>query len=103
MALFEHGKLRSTANGYMFWCPGCGWPHLLNTDKPNAWNAIWTWNNDTDRPTFSPSLNIVGQCHLFIRDGKIEYLSDCRHSLAGTTIDLPVWTDKQNEDFSDWD
>lgn len=30
-------------------------------------------------------------CHLFIKEGKIEYLSDCTHSLAGTTIDLPDW------------
>ena len=30
-------------------------------------------------------------CHVFIKEGKIEYLSDCTHSLAGTTIDLPDW------------
>lgn len=28
-------------------------------------------------------------CHSFITDGKIKYLSDCNHHLAGQTIDLP--------------
>lgn len=28
-------------------------------------------------------------CHSFVRDGKIQYLGDCTHSLKGQTIDLP--------------
>jgi hypothetical protein len=27
-------------------------------------------------------------CHSFVRDGQIEFLSDCTHSLAGMTIQL---------------
>lgn len=46
-----------------------------------------------ERPTFSPSLGInMGldmQCHSFVRDGKIEFLSDCHHELRGQTVDLP--------------
>lgn len=45
-----------------------------------------------DKPTFSPSMGCnMGtelQCHSFVRDGRIEYLSDCRHELAGQTIDM---------------
>jgi len=29
-----------------------------------------------------------GVCHSFIRDGKIEFLSDCTHKLAGQTVEL---------------
>jgi hypothetical protein len=35
-------------------------------------------------------------CHSFIRDGRIEFLSDCTHDLAGQTVDLPegvLWAD----------
>ena len=29
------------------------------------------------------------QCHSFVRDGRIEFLKDCSHDLAGQTVDLP--------------
>lgn len=29
------------------------------------------------------------RCHSFVRDGRIEFLSDCTHALAGQTVDLP--------------
>jgi hypothetical protein len=28
-------------------------------------------------------------CHSFVRDGRIEFLSDCTHAMAGQTVDLP--------------
>lgn len=28
-------------------------------------------------------------CHSFVRDGKIEFLNDCTHALAGQTVELP--------------
>jgi hypothetical protein len=37
----------------------------------------------------SPSI-----CHTFITDGKVQFLSDCTHELAGQTLDLP--------DLPDW-
>lgn len=53
----------------------------------------WTFNGDLEKPTFSPSMLIYpnpmhGRDHFFVRDGKIEYLSDCEHNLAGKTIDM---------------
>lgn len=77
------------ASMYVFHCPGCGYGH--NVDVPR-----WTWNGSFDRPTFTPSL-LVNQhdpgsrCHSFVEDGKILFLSDCFHSLAGQTVDLPDW------------
>jgi len=32
-------------------------------------------------------------CHSFITDGRIQYLGDCTHSLAGQTIELPNWAE----------
>jgi hypothetical protein len=31
----------------------------------------------------------ANQCHSFIRNGQIQFLSDCHHELAGKTVDLP--------------
>lgn len=75
-----------------FHCPGCKGPQQLPISGPKAWG----FNNDFDKPTFSPSiLTRWGQpcgetfvCHSFVRDGKIEFLSDCTHALAGKTVDL---------------
>lgn len=87
--------------GYRISCPGCkaagAHPmHILTTgaDKP----ARWQFNGDLERPTFTPSLlcrypwgeerrEIV--CHSFITDGRIQFLGDSTHPLAGQTVDLP--------------
>lgn len=68
---------------YTFYCPGCKHSHMFNEE--------WTFNNDMEKPTFSPSLlnyNDIERCHIFVRDGKIEYLSDCSHELAGKIVDM---------------
>lgn len=97
---------------YNFWCEGCGCAHGVWTESANpATDARWDFNGDLVRPTVSPSLLVryphpVGYsndnpapmgydgpmtediCHSFIRDGQIQYLSDCTHHLAGQTIPL---------------
>ena len=30
-------------------------------------------------------------CHSFVMGGKIQFLCDCTHALAGQTVDLPEW------------
>ena len=30
-------------------------------------------------------------CHSFVKDGQIQFLSDCSHELAGQTVPLPDW------------
>jgi len=71
--------------GWMIECPGCGYGHMFD-DR-------WTFNGDFEKPTFSPSM-LVNQdrpdsrCHSFVRDGKIQYLSDCFHKYAGQTLNL---------------
>jgi len=46
-----------------------------------------------NKPTFTPSLLVndhypTSRCHLFLTDGKIQFLSDCHHALAGQTVDM---------------
>jgi hypothetical protein len=78
---------------YWFQCPGCLNCHGVTIAPPNA---KWTFNGSLDRPTFAPSLlcnkdDPANRCHLFLRDGKIEYLADCHHALAGKTVECPDW------------
>lgn len=96
-------KLRSIKNStiVVFYCPGCEEHHQIDTAK-------WEFNGDYEKPTFSPSYLTWNdpnpkadpkydpdgkyrngfRCHSFIKDGKIEYLSDCTHKLAGQTVEL---------------
>lgn len=91
--------------------------------NPNAvTSAVWGWNGSLESPTFRPSIllhphetvmkeipeglneqelkefldaNRVSTplCHSYVRDGKIEFLSDSTHELSGRTVDLPELTD----------
>lgn len=80
-------------------CPGCKHAHGLSTKVPNGRGSIWKWNGSLESPTFNPSLFVriyrdnkdVLVCHSFIRDGKIQFLDDSTHSLAGQTVELPVF------------
>lgn len=67
---------------WTFMCPGCKSLHMFD--------SRWTFNGDVERPTFQPSLMTLGppRCHSFVTDGKIQFLADCDHELAGTTVDL---------------
>jgi len=75
---------------YAFWCPGCLEPHRYDVE---GGEFSWEFNGDLLTPTFKPSLRITSSvnCHLFMTDGRIQYLDDCSHDLAGQTIDLPEW------------
>lgn len=103
----------------MFHCPGCDTPHLVHHGHDSG--PRWTWNGDAERPTFEPSIlvrwdqwepsavnaeisrrivsgeivqiKVAKVCHSFVRDGRIQFLSDCTHALAGQTVPLPEWTD----------
>lgn len=88
-------KIQTLGSTLYFMCPGCKSYHHLN-------RTIWTFNEDFDKPTFSPSVLVTteaykdadfdipaSRCHSFVREGRIEFLSDCSHKLAGQTIELP--------------
>lgn len=77
-----------------FMCPGCKESHIVYVGK--AFEPAWGWNGNDEKPTFTPSILIRGEhrCHSFARDGQIQFLSDCHHSLARKTMDLPDWAEK---------
>lgn len=64
----------------------------------HVFDSRWEFNGDFNDPTFTPSMlarhpspngGYDHVCHSFVRNGKIEFLSDCTHELAGQTIELP--------------
>ena len=86
----RHG---SAVEVIIFRCPGCDDRHQVTVGELGQWG----WNGSLDLPTFEGSVLVRGPirdrgdgvCHSFIRDGRIEYLADSTHSLAGQTVDLP--------------
>lgn len=92
VVLFRTDSAPGVFPEYMFDCPGCGCDHGFKTSGKGP---KWQFNGDMIKPTISPSLlvrfrNIFGPqtCHSFITSGKIRFLDDCTHSMAGKTIDL---------------
>lgn len=84
--MLKKGKLRIINNDtLLFYCKACKEYHAVNTKG-------WRFNGNYDKPTLSPSILVTWgdnrRCHSFIRDGKIQYLSDCTHELAGQILDL---------------
>jgi hypothetical protein len=93
-------KLGQVAENYFqFLCPGCGYSHAVTVNgRRNSQGATWGWNGSMDAPTFSPSIfcnkdEPANRCHSFVRDGRIQFLSDCHHKLAGQTVEIPDWED----------
>lgn len=53
-------------------------------------DSCWcTYNKDLVSKGEKPCDESCYICHSFIRNGKIEFLSDCTHKLAGQTVELP--------------
>ncbi len=109
-------KLRSVEDGGLsFWCPGCDCAHVIYTGAGAG--PRWGYNDNPNAPTFTPSVLVrTGHycpghesekcwcnwedkdqwpdlkctiCHSFVVDGRIQFLGDCTHALAGQTVDLP--------------
>lgn len=96
---------RSAEGGRLhFWCPGCNEVHGIQVgDGPGP---RWGWNGNAEKPTFTPSILVRWNvppprepgdppdtvCHSFVTDGRIQFLGDCTHALAGQTVDLPEWS-----------
>lgn len=108
-------KLRALdGNLVMFMCPGCREAHTVRVPPhPHAWG----FNGDGDAPTFTPSVLVQGvrritddeharlmageeiaptpfTCHSFVTAGRIQFLGDCTHALAGQTVPLPDFSNE---------
>lgn len=78
-----------------FWCPGCAAAHHVRI-APHP--AAWGWNGSFEEPTLTPSVLVtcnapgeVAVCHSHVTSGRIAFLPDSTHALAGQTVDLPAW------------
>jgi hypothetical protein len=108
-------KLRSIEGGGLaYWCQGCKGIHSIQVGEGPG--PRWGYNGNPDAPTFTPSVLVqhdmwtppvthenIDQwreapweqhqvhhiCHTFITDGKVQFLGDCTHELAGQTLPLP--------------
>lgn len=96
-------KLRSLQGGLvMFWCPGCNCAHQVGVGEGPG--PRWGYNGNPATPTFTPSVLVTYNgtdagrdgappaiCHTFVTDGRIQFLGDCTHDLAGQTVEIPDW------------
>lgn len=96
-----------THRGWAIFCPACRCGHMFD--------QRWSFNGDEEAPTFRASMLVKSEhghppvtpenleeykrapwpqtkvqkvCHSFVTDGKIEFLGDCTHALAGQTVPL---------------
>ena len=78
---------------FIYKCPGCKDLHVIPLDG----KLKWTYNEDINNPSINPSVLgerktrkdgkwVILKCHHFLRNGKIQFLTDCTHELAGKTV-----------------
>jgi hypothetical protein len=110
-------KLRTLEGGRVaFWCPGCSQAHQITVSRDAAPDGpCWGFDGNVKRPTFTPSILVACaarrmtdeeysramqgekidlpqmRCHSYVTKGRILFLQDCTHALAGKTVDLPNW------------
>lgn len=104
----------------LFRCPGCKIIHQVQVGKGSGprwtWNKAMVkptftpsvlvkysklteegekqaeeWRNNDYKPIDMKFDNQPVVCHSYVREGKIQFLSDCTHSLSNKTVDLPRW------------
>lgn len=88
-----------------FRCPGCREEHRIRVRVSDGSRPQWAWNGSLERPTLVPSVdhrtNPRGHhhyqpdepssvCHFFLTSGRLQFLADSTHALAGQTVELPV-------------
>lgn len=112
-------KSESSGDTLMFWCPGCDEAHGVRVDGSRGWTwdgsleaptispsilvrsghyspygasakSGQCWCNYEERVGAKPPFKCE-QCHFFVKNGRIQFLSDCTHKLAGQTVELPEW------------
>lgn len=74
-------------------CPGCEGMHVVPIEGVGAWQ----WNQSLHSPTLQPSVRVRygdnqptdRQCHFFVTEGRMQFLADCTHKLAGQNVDIP--------------
>jgi predicted RNA-binding Zn-ribbon protein involved in translation (DUF1610 family) len=125
MAKVRSYKANGEHYGWEFRCPGCGETHLVDqswtfngdvecpTFSPSLLlrgghfaydlpmpekDSCWcTYNAKQIEKGEEPAPFECRRCHSFVREGKIEFLSDSSHALAGQTVEIPDWDEVEGE------
>lgn len=107
-------KIHCDGERRSFHCPGCEEDHTVNAswgwngsvDAPTFTPSVlvtcghyaphWKpgdncWCTFNAEHADDPSSFACHRCHSFVTDGRIQFLADSTHKLAGLTIDLPDW------------
>jgi hypothetical protein len=98
--------------------------HVLRVSGPNAWSFNGDINSPTLQPSvlfqsghYAPDRINTGKCwctynaehpeqkkpficvrcHSFVTNGKIQFLGDCTHAMAGQTVDLLDCEDHEHQ------
>lgn len=92
----------SEGGGLAFRCPGCNRTHRITVGQGG-----WSWNGNAELPTFTPSILVsydgadAGRngappavCHSYVTNGRIQFLGDTTHALAGHTVDIPPFDEE---------
>ena len=117
------GLLRTVEGGrLMFRCPGCNENHMIRVGDGSGpgWTFNGDYDRPTFSPSvlvrtghYVPGFENgpcwctyakehpeeeddgfkCAVCHSFVRDGQIQFLSDCTHALAGQTVPLPPYSE----------
>jgi hypothetical protein len=112
-------KLRSVGEGALaFYCPGCKQVHQIqygagpgprwtwdgDVERPTFTPSVLVRGvredmTDEEWAEYDAEYRRVGRavlegkfgttCHTYITAGRIQFLGDCTHALAGQTVDLP--------------
>jgi hypothetical protein len=113
-------------SGYSFLCPRCGGVHAIHT-SPDGWtfngdvhrptfspsvlvrighhaphfkegdNCWCSYNAEQEAKGEAPAPFRCGICHSYVTEGRIQFLGDCTHALAGQTVELPDFPWRANE------
>lgn len=122
MSLLPGKKLRSIEGDRLgFWCPGCEQLHVINHGPGGwTWNASTERPTFTPSVLVRSGHYIHGEtpgncycdfaqrepeaakgctwkcvrCHSYVTDGQIQFLGDSTHELAGQTVPLPDFPEK---------
>lgn len=99
-----------TKDGHLYYhCPGCKGCHAIPVLIGKKEDKHWEWNGDLEKPTVAPSVKHFYPdshyqahpglahfcCHYHIRNGNIEYCSDCSHDHNGKTVPLPPFSEAE--------
>ncbi len=115
MAKINRVELKGGMATIQFFCPGCEQVHAVRVP---GWSFNGSETAPTFHPSvlvtsghFAPHFTAGSECwctyrrehpdepvsfrcyrcHSFVREGKIQFLTDSTHELAGQTVELPEW------------